>query len=248
MSFLPSFSIRALADIAILSFAIYQILSFITGRRAVAIVLGLGAIFAVYVLSQYFDLLATQWVISKFLEYFFLVAIILFQDDIRRALARLGRTRLGRGFATIAESQVVDEVVKAAGLLATHKIGALIALERQIGLNDYIEIGTPIDARVDNSLLYSLFLPTSPLHDGAVIIQGGRVTAAGCVLPLNVDPTVSRQFGTRHRAALGLTAETDAVVVVVSEETGTLSIAVEGRMTRDLDASTLRNHLLELLR
>lgn len=235
-------------DIALLALGIYYVLAFIEGTRAVAILIGIAGIFVIYTLAQYLDLHATQWVIDSVLEYSFLVVIVLFQEDVRRALARFGRTRLFRGFSPVSETQILDEIAKVAGALAAQKIGALIALERAIGLRDYVEIGTEVDARVDRDLLYSIFLPHSPLHDGAVIIQGGRIEAAGCVLPLNVDPDLSKQLGTRHRAALGLTAETDAVVVVVSEETGTISVSLEGRLTRDLDAQTLRSHLLELFK
>ncbi|MEW6777360.1 MAG: diadenylate cyclase CdaA [Bdellovibrionota bacterium] len=242
------FSVSALLDIAILSLLIYQVLSFLHGTRALAILIGLGALIGLYLLSQYFDLLATQWLIGILFGNLFLVAIVLFQDDIRRALARMGRTPFLRGISVVAQSQVIEEVTRAAGALAARKIGCLIAIERRIGLNDYIEIGTALDARVDRDLLFSIFLPHSPLHDGAAIIQVGRISSAGCVLPLNVDPTISKQLGTRHRAALGLTAETDAAVVVVSEETGTISLSIEGRLTRDLDSATLRNHLLELMK
>lgn len=240
--------LTSVIDIALLSLAIYQVLSFIQGTRALAILIGLGAVLGVYLVAQYVDLPATVSVINLIIDNAFIVVIILFQDDIRRALARVGRTGLFRGLSGVAESQVFDEVAKAASALASHNIGALMVIERDIGLRNYIEIGTSIDGRVDRDLLYAIFLPHSPLHDGAVIIEGGRLTAAGCLLPLNVDPDVSKAFGTRHRAALGLTAETDAVVVVVSEETGTISLSVEGRMTRDLDGPTLRNHLLELFR
>ncbi len=241
-------NLRSVFDVALLSLVIYQVLVFVQGTRAVAVLVGLAALFGFYLLAEYFDLLASRWLMGKFLDNLFLISIILFQDDIRRAMARLGRSRFFQNFSSVSQAQVVDEVTKAAVSLASHKIGALVALERRIGLKDYIDIGTPIDARVDRDLLYALFLPHSPLHDGAAIIQGGRVSAAGCVLPLNVDPTLSKQLGTRHRAALGLTAESDAAVVVVSEETGTISLSIEGRLTRDLDGPTLRNHLLELFR
>jgi uncharacterized protein (TIGR00159 family) len=147
----------------------------------------------------------------------------------------------------VAHGQALEEIVRASSLLASKRIGALIVIERDVALNEYIEVGTRLDARVSRELLHSIFITSSPIHDGAVIVQGSRLTAAGCFLPLTGNPNVSKTLGTRHRAAIGLTEETDAVVVVVSEEEGTISLVREGRLTRDLDAATLRTTLQQML-
>ena len=172
--------------------------------------------------------------------------VVIFQNDIRRALTQVGAGRSFSGEERIAQGQVLEEVVRSAVLLASKRIGALLVFERDVNLNEYIEVGTRIEARVSRELLQSVFLPVSPIHDGAVIIQQGRVTAAGCFLPLTANPNVSKTLGTRHRAAIGLTEETDAVVVVVSEEEGKISLVREGRIIRDLDAGTLRSTLQQL--
>ncbi len=236
-------------DIAVLTILFYAILTFIQGTRAAQILTGLAVLAGLYYLSQFIDLAATHWLIGALFSNLFLVVVILFQEDIRRAFARFGRTGgiLSRVLA-VEQVRALEAISKASASLAEAKIGALIVIEREIGLNDYIEVGTAIDAVVDDDLLYSIFLPYSPLHDGAVIVQGSRIKAAGCFLPLHVDPNVSRHLGTRHRAAMGITSETDALAVVVSEEEGRISIAFEGRITPDLDGATLLNHLTELMR
>ncbi|MCW5828737.1 MAG: diadenylate cyclase CdaA [Deltaproteobacteria bacterium] len=236
-------------DIAVLTVLFYAILTFIQGTRAAQILTGLAVLGGFYYLTRVIDLAATHWLIGALFSNLFLVVVILFQDDIRRAFARFGKTR---GFFSrvlaVEQARALENISKAAASLAEAKIGALIVIEREIGLNDYVEVGTVIDAVVDEDLLYSIFLPYSPLHDGAVIVQSDRIKAAGCFLPLHVDPTVSRHLGTRHRAAMGITSETDALAVVVSEEEGRISLAFEGRITPDLDGATLLNHLTELLR
>jgi uncharacterized protein (TIGR00159 family) len=175
-----------------------------------------------------------------------LIIIVLFQHDIRRALARVGR-----GFFPAVspqqESQMLEEVVRAAQILSQKRVGALIVLERETSLDDQIEAGSPIDATVSKELLTSLFLPYSPLHDGAVVIQHGRISQAGCILPLTLRSDLPEGVGTRHRAAVGITEETDALVIVVSEETATISVVLAGEMIRDLDAPRLRVVLTEVL-
>ncbi len=172
--------------------------------------------------------------------------VVLFQNDIRRALTEVGRGSLFGVGERAAYGPVLEEVTKAAVSLAGKRVGALIVLEREIGLNEYIEIGTRLEARVSKELLWSIFSPVAPLHDGAVVIQRGRIAAAGCFLPLTTNPNVSKVLGTRHRAAIGLTEETDAVVVVVSEEEGTISLVREGRITRDVDVGALHTSLHQL--
>jgi uncharacterized protein (TIGR00159 family) len=235
-----------LLDIALIAGGVYWIISLIRGTRAVQMLLGLVVVFLTYLASQYFELYTLNWVLDNFLSSILLVIVVLFQNDIRRALTEVGRGSLfGVGEHAI-YGPVLEEVTKAAVSLAGKRIGALIVLEREVGLNEYIEVGTRLDARVSKEILCSIFPTTSPLHDGAVVIQRGRITSAGCFLPLTTNPGVSKMLGTRHRAALGLTEETDAVVVVVSEEEGTVSLVREGRITRDVDAGALHAALQQL--
>jgi uncharacterized protein (TIGR00159 family) len=238
--------IRDTLDIALVSIAIYWLLLLIRGTRAVHILVGLIVLLAASAASEYFELVTLRLILEYFLPSAALIIIVLFQHDIRRALARLG----GGLFPSVSaeqESQILEDVVRAAQVLAQKRIGALIVLERETGLLDQIEGGTPLDAEVSKDLLVSLFQPYSPLHDGAVVIQGGRLAKAGGILPLTQRPDLPEGLGTRHRAALGLTEETDAVVVVVSEETATISLVAGGELLRGLDAPRLRGALSRLL-
>lgn len=233
-------------DILIIAYVIYRIIDLIRGTRAVQMLIGLGVVFLIYLSSQSFQLYTLNWILDNFLSSILLVIVVIFQDDIRRALTRVGtRTFLGR--EPQLQQQDLEEVVRAAVSLASKKIGGLIVIQREVGLNQYMEVGTSLDAQVSRELILSIFLPASPIHDGALIIHQGRIIAAGCFLTLTTNPYVSKTLGTRHRAAIGLTEETDAIVVVVSEEEGTISLVREGRITRDMDAGTLRNTLQKLL-
>ncbi|MEW6300261.1 MAG: diadenylate cyclase CdaA [Thermodesulfobacteriota bacterium] len=235
-----------LLDITLIACGVYWIIHLIRGTRAVQMLLGLVFLFLTYLASQALELYTLNWVLDNFLSSILLVIVVLFQNDIRRALTEVGRGSLfGVGERTDFRS-VLEELIKAVGTLAGKRMGALIVLERKVGLNEYIEMGTRLDARVSKELICSIFLPTSPMHDGAVVIQRGRVAAAGCFLPLTTDPRVSRTLGTRHRAAIGLTEETDAVVIVVSEQEGTVSLVSEGRISRGLSADALRSLLQQL--
>ena len=235
-------------DIAIVSFLLYELLLLIRGTRAVQMALSGGFLLLLYFLSQWLQLETVNWVIRNLAAYVVFAIIVLFQADIRRALAHFGRAPFLRWFSrqTGAED-AIEELVVAVTNLSSHRIGALIVIERQIGLRNYIEGGIPLDALITYDLLASIFQTTSPLHDGAVIVQGERIAAAACFLPLSVDQKVSRQLGTRHRAALGLTEENDALAVVVSEETGIVSLAINGRLERELTPDTLRLRLGALL-
>jgi len=235
-----------LLDITLIACGVYWIIHLIRGTRAVQMLLGLVMVFLTYLGSQYFELYTLNWVLDNFLSSILLVIVVLFQNDIRRALTEVGRGSLFGVGDRAAYGPVLEEVTKAAVSLAGKRMGALIVLEREIGLNEYIEVGTRLEARVSKELLCSIFPPMTPLHDGAVVIQRRRITAAGCFLPLTTNPNVNKVLGTRHRAALGLTEETDAVVVVVSEEEGTISLVREGRITRDLDAGALHIALQQL--
>ncbi|MDG2304710.1 MAG: diadenylate cyclase CdaA [Candidatus Binatia bacterium] len=234
-----------LADILIITSLIYWLINQIRGTRAVQMLIGMLMVAALFSASQYFELYTLSWILSNFLSSILLVIVILFQSDIRRALTRVGRGTLFGGDRQ-RRNEMIEEVARAAVLLATKRVGAIIAFEREVGLSEYLEAGTPLDARVSRELLVSIFLPSSPIHDGAVVVRRGRITSAGCFLPLTTSAVVSRSLGSRHRAAIGLTEETDAAVIVVSEEEGQISLVREGRITRDMDAGSLRTTLAQL--
>jgi diadenylate cyclase len=235
-------------DIFIAAAAIYELLKLMCGTRAVQMGIGVGLLIGVFYFSRWFHLDTVNWLIRNTFGYVVFAAIVLFQSEIRRTLAHLGRARFFR-YLSRSESndELVEELVVAATMLASQRTGAIIAVERDIGLRNYIEGGIPLDATLTYDLLLSIFQPRSPLHDGAVIIQGDRVAAAACFLPLTVNPSVSKDFGTRHRAAIGLTEESDAAAIVVSEETGRISLALDGHVERGLDADGLRARLRTLV-
>ncbi|MCP5059530.1 MAG: TIGR00159 family protein [bacterium] len=237
--------VRDTLDILVVSLGIYWLLLLLKGTRAIQILLGLLALLALRLVSDLFDLVTLSWILENFLASAVLIIIVLFQADIRRVLARVGRGVFPR-ISERQESQILEEVVRAGQSLAEKRVGALIVLERDSGLEDLVEAGTPIDGVVSKELLTSIFLPYSPIHDGAVIITEGRVTHAGCILPLTLSGDLPEGMGTRHRAAVGITEETDAVVIVVSEETGGISVVVGGTLTRNLGAPQLRVVLRDL--
>ena len=235
-----------LLDIAVVAFVFYRLMLLIRGTRAVQILTGLAVVLLAFYLAQAFGLLTLQWMLSNFLSSIILVIVVIFQTDIRRALAQVARNPFLFGTDAEGDERVLDEVVKAAAAMAAERVGGLIAIERKTGLQDYVDVGTTVDAKVSKELILSIFWPNSPLHDGAIIIQKGRVSAAGCYFPLTTSPSVQRELGTRHRAALGLTEETDAVVIALSEETGGISLAAGGRIVRGLDAVSLKKSLYEI--
>jgi diadenylate cyclase len=230
-------------DILIVSFILYRVFLLIKGTRAVQMVFGLGILLLALIFSRWAGLYTLNWLVQSFMSQVVLVILVLFQPELRRALAHMGQNTLFSSLSPIESSKFLDEIVKAAVSLANRRIGALVVLERETDLKNIIDMGTPLEARVSKELILSIFHPTSPLHDGAVVVQEGRIAAAGCFLPLSMSPTVAKELGTRHRAAIGLTEETDAVVIVVSEETGTISMVQGGKLDRDLDAVTLRRAL-----
>lgn len=235
-------------DILVVSILIYEGLKLIRGTRAAQMALGSAVVLLLFYASQRYPLQTVNWVIRNLFVYVGFAAIVLFQSDIRRALSHLGRAPFFRYLAGTKESdETLEEVLTAAGLLAKGRVGALIVLEREIGLRNYVESGIPLDAAVSYDLLTTIFHPGAPMHDGAVIIQENRVAAAACFLPLTVSPTFDRELGTRHRAAIGVTEESDAVAVVVSEERGEVSLAVDGRIERGLTPERLRARLHELV-
>ena len=238
--------VRDVIDIALVTLGVYWLLLLIRGTRAVQILMGLLLLLGASLASQAFELTTLQWILDNFLSSAVLIIIVLFQADIRRALARVGRG-VFPSVAKREETQVAEEVARAAQALAQRGVGALVVLERETHVLDLIEAGTAVDAVLKRDLLISLFLPASPLHDGAVLIQGGRIAQAGCILPLTLREDLPEGVGTRHRAAVGITEESDAVAVVVSEETRALSVVAAGVLAHGLDGARLREVLRDLL-
>jgi diadenylate cyclase len=237
-----------LVDISLITFLVYRSLQIVRGSRAMQMIIGLAVILVAYVSSRALGLFTLNWILDNFLGSIILVIIVIFQSDIRRALTQVGTAPL---FVTAERmvqprEDVIDEVAQAAGALAARKIGALIVFQREVGLNEYMEIGTRLDARVSRELIESVFSPHSPIHDGALVIQRGRVTAVRCVLPLSTNPNLRKTWGTRHRAALGVTEETDAIAVVVSEQEGTVALVVGGNVSENNDSVRLRSALKDM--
>ena len=235
-------------DILIVAFAIYQIILALRGTRAFQMLLGLALLYLASRVSLRIGLLTVNWALSNLLAVWFLLLIILVQPELRRALVSVGRRgSLLRAFSRYQEAHMIDEAVRAVTSLAAKKVGAIIVLERDSRLSDSIDSGTVVDAQVSRRLLESIFYPYSPLHDGAVIISRDRIVAAACFLPLSIKPDLPGDLGTRHRAAVGVTEESDAIAIVVSEETGTISLVTGGEIVRNLDAGALRQRLSQLL-
>jgi diadenylate cyclase len=232
-------------DVLLIAFIFYKLLQFLRGTHALQMVLGAMFLVLLYWTAEYFHLQALSWLLQNVLPYAVFGLIVVFQAEIRKVLAHLGKTPLLGAFGSRKTEEVADEVVLAATTLAASQTGAIIVLEREMGLRSYIETGIGLDAIVTYDLLVSIFNPNTPLHDGAVVIQGNRVAAAACFLPLTVNPELSRTLGSRHRAAIGVTEDTDAVAVVVSEETGIISLVTGGQIRRGFDGRTLKQALLE---
>ncbi len=230
-------------DIALVSFLIYKLLQLIRGSRAFQMVVGTFIVVTLFFVSRWARLETVNWLLRNSLAYIGFAIIVLYQAELRKALAHLGKAPLFRILGQPHTSETIDEVVLAITTLARRKTGAIIVIERDIGLRNYIEGGIILDAILTYDLLLSIFNPKSPLHDGAAIVQGNRVAAAACFLPLSINPQLSKELGTRHRAAIGITEDTDAVAIVVSEETGTVSYLEDGNILRGMDGETLRAKL-----
>jgi diadenylate cyclase len=230
---------KDLVEILVVGAVIYRILLVLAGTRAIQMLLGLVLLVGVYFLSRVLQLGLIRYVLENLFQFGAIAALVVFQPELRAALAHLGQNRILRLFNRMEETQVVEEIADAVEELARSKIGAIIALEREVGLAEYAQSGTPLEARVSSSLLTTIFTPYSPLHDGAVVIRGDQIIAAGAILPLTQFPVSDKSIGTRHRAALGLSEETDALVIVVSEETSTVSVAAHGQFERGLDHDQL---------
>lgn len=236
----------SIIDILLVAVIIYELLALIKGTRASLMLVGVAALGLAFYLSRLGNFATLNWLISTVFPYTVFALIVVFAAEIRQALARLGRgLTLSRTGAS--EADAYDDIVLAANLFCQNQTGALIVIEREIGLRTYIESGVPIDAKLSYDLLATIFRPSAPLHDGAVIVQKDRIAAAACFLPLSMNPVLSTQLGTRHRAGIGVTEETDAIAVIVSEETGTISLAVSGQIERDLTVNELRERMGELL-
>src|SRR5277367_877028 len=242
----PQLFLKAL-DILLVAFLIYQFLNLVRGTRAAPMLVGVAALGLAFYLARLGELRTLNWLLSTLLPFVVFALIVVFQNEIRHALANLGsRISLMRSSNSVAD--VYDDIVLAANLFSQNQTGALIVIEREIGLRTYIESGVALDARLSYDLLATVFRPSAPLHDGAVIVQRDRIGAAACFLPLSMNPVLSTQLGTRHRAGIGVTEETDAVAVIISEETGIISMAVAGSIERELTVERLRERLSALLR
>jgi diadenylate cyclase len=244
---LSRLDLRAALDILIIAALIYYLLKLLRGTRAVQMLVALALLVIFYWGARWARLEMVEWLLTTLLPYVAIALIILFQPEIRRALSRVGRNFSMMRFASHNPKATYDDIVMAAEYFSQNRIGALIVVERQSGLRTYIESGIPLDAKLSYDLLVSIFRPGSPLHDGAVIIEGSRVAAAGCFLPLSLNPMISKQLGTRHRAAIGITEDSDCVVVLVSEETGSISVAAAGSIQTNLSPEDLSDRLSEMV-
>lgn len=239
----PRLTPTAALDILLVAILIYQAIQLIRGRRAAHILSGIAVVILTYVLSVFAGLTVLRSILETLAPYTAFALIVMFQSEIRRMLARIGERRWVGFGSRLQAREANDEILLAVSTLAAHKTGALIVMERDIGLRTFIESGVPVDARVTRDLLLAIFQPGGALHDGAVIVQGGRLAAAACFLPLTMNPELSRKLGTRHRAAIGVTEEADCMAIVVSEERGTISIATTGELEMDIPLERLAARL-----
>ena len=243
---LAHLGVRSALDILIIAILIYYLLKLLRGTRAVQMLVAIGLLMLFYRGARWARLEMVEWLLTTMLPYVAITLIILFQPEIRRALSRFGRNLSLMKFTSRNPKDSHDDIVMAAEYFSQNRIGSLMVVERQAGLRTYIESGIPLDAKLSYDLLLSIFRPGSPLHDGAVIVEGSRVAAAGCFLPLSLNPLISKQLGTRHRAGIGITEDSDAVVVLVSEETGSISLASGGAIDTNLTPEELGDRLNEM--
>lgn len=236
---------RDILDMAVVAAALYRMLLLIKGTRAVSVLYGLLLVILVYFASEELGLYTLNWLLTNFLGSIFLVIIILFQQDIRKALSEVGAGRFFRRKAM--GEEYLNQLIAALETLAKSRTGALVVIQRKVPLGDVVERGVQLGARISKDLLVTIFYPNTPLHDGAVVVHGGEIVAAGCILPLSAGLRYKTEFGTRHRAAIGITEETDAIALVVSEERGTISLAINGRLTTSLDEVRLKRVLAKTI-
>jgi len=238
--------LASIVDILVVWYFIYKLFMIVRGTKAIQLINGIFIIFILRAVSDFFGLRTLEWLVKQVIDWGFLAIIIIFQPELRRALEQLGRgkifTRARQKEAEIQE-QVINAIVKASEYMAKRRIGALISIAQETGMNDYIETGIPLNAKVTPELLINTFIPNTPLHDGAVIIQHDEIKAAACYLPLSESPFISKELGTRHRAALGISEVTDSITVVISEETGSISITRNGELHREVSLEVLKEML-----
>lgn len=232
-------------DILLVAFIFYRLILILKGTRTLQMLVGLAILLFALIVSKWIELYTIDWMVTKFWSQIVIALIILFQPEIRRALAQIGKNPFSN-LTPMEEFRTLEEIVRASVSLANKRIGGIIVLEREMELREIVEMGIQLDAKVSKEILTSIFLPQSPIHDGAVIIKGDRIIAAGCFLPLSLGHDISKILGTRHRAAMGITEETDAVAIVLSEEMGTISVIIGGKMTREVDAAALRRILTKI--
>lgn len=235
-------------DIVVVAIMIYAFFKFVKGTKATSIMVGLVIFFVISFISRWLDLKALSWIMNSILALWVVAFVIVFQPEIRNALARLGRQRPAKFFLKVEETGVIDEILDAVKKMSDDHTGALIVIQKSIGLQDIIDTGVEIDAQVNSSLIRTLFFPETPLHDGACIITGDRITAAGCVLPLSDNPSLGITYGLRHRAALGMAEQNDSLCIVVSEETGHIAYAYKGKLITKIDVDTLRKSMEGIVR
>lgn len=242
--------IKDLIDVGIVSYIIYKLILLVRGTRAVQLIKGIFVLIATWAISTWFNLYTLKWLMNQMFTFGVVTVLIIFQPELRRALEQLGRGKLFARTTSLERDQLnerISEIIKAVQFMSQRKIGALIVFERDTGVNELIESGIPMESRISSELLINIFIPNTPLHDGAVIIRGGQIMAAACYLPLSENPFISKELGTRHRAAIGVSEVCDAVSVVVSEETGQVSLAVGGMIVRDIKEESLISKLFEEL-
>lgn len=250
MEWIADISIRDIIDIGIVSYVIYKLILVVRGTRAIQLLKGIFVVVVAWALSSWFKLSTLQWMMNQMFTFGLVGVAIIFQPELRRALEQLGRGKLFSRSTAEQDHEInvrINEVLKAINYLSRRKIGALIVFERETGLSDYIESGIAIESHISSELLINIFIPNTPLHDGAVIMRKAQLMAAGCYLPLSENPFISKELGTRHRAAIGLSEVSDAVCVIVSEETGQVSIAMNGHILRDIKDDVLLAKLIEEL-
>lgn len=241
----PLLRLWDIVDILLVTFFFYRILVLIKGTRTGQMVFGLILVLVCFWMARHFEIRTVNAIFGKIFDNLFIILLLLFQQDIRRALSQVGKASFFASGDVFHDGQIMEELIKSVVSLSNKKIGALIVLEQQADVLEFVEAGTTIDCQLSKEMLTSIFLPVSPLHDGAVLVRKGRIHMAGCFLPLTLNPMVSKAVGTRHRAAVGLTEETDALCIVVSEENGHISLASGGKIRHNLDAPQLRKALLE---
>ncbi|MEN9723626.1 MAG: hypothetical protein RJB38_1612 [Pseudomonadota bacterium] len=242
-----SFRLSDLIDILIVAFLVYRLVLLIKGTRAMQMLTGLGILGIGFFISSTLELFTTHWLLSYFFDYLILIVIVLFQDDLRKALTHVGKNPFFSTASAEEERFMIDEIARAATQMAQDRVGALIVIERETGLKNFLDTGSRLEAKVNAELLYAIFNVASPLHDGAVIITNGKIAAAGCFLPLSKDPNIDKKYGTRHRAGLGITEDTDAIVVLVSEEAGEAHLVKNGRLMTNLSEDEISRSLSALL-